>query len=272
MRPSVSSTPSRTDSPAPSATPTARTVEIESVANFRDVAGTGLALPDGGRMATGAVYRSGKLATISRADLKRLGKLGLSDVIDLRTDAVAARAPDPDVSGAKHHLVNVFAVHRTASVTFRSVSSAEAQRRRMNVDFVADRAQRRQIAKVLRLIAEADGAVLVHCTEGKDRTGWISALLQLVAGADREQVMVEYLKSNEYRKDLIDEAYRKERAAHGTAAAKVQRALLRVDRSYLNAGLAEVDRRYGGLDGYLSQGLGLPEGTLAKLRARLTGG
>lgn len=246
----------------PTAAPTATaatSLRLASVGNFRDVAGTGLPLADGSQMRTGVVYRSGKLSTISAADLRRLRALGLSDIIDLRTNYVARRSPDPAVPGAEHHLINLFAVYRSPAASFSSVSKARAHMRSLNRGFVAQKAQRAQIAEVLKLIATADGPVLVHCTEGKDRTGWISAILQLVAGADREQVVAEYLKSNTFRSAQI------------AKAGKVKRALLKVDASYLNAGLAEMDRRYGGLDGYLHDGLGLSTSTLNSLRGRLRG-
>ena len=49
--------------------------------------------------------------------------------------------------------------------------------RAMNRAFVTDSAQRKRIAQVLRAISKADGPVLIHCTAGKDRTGWVSAML-----------------------------------------------------------------------------------------------
>ncbi len=153
------------------------TLKIASVTNFRDVAGAGLALPGGKRMAAGVAYRSGKLSGLSAKDAKVLTKAGVGEVIDLRTDYVAARSPDPSIKGVTHHLANIFAVRRTASVEYRTVAAAQARMRQMNVDFVEVAAQRRQIAKALTLIAAADGPVLFHCTEGKDRTGWIAALL-----------------------------------------------------------------------------------------------
>lgn len=272
----VTPSPSVTPSVTPSAPPTVKSappvipLKLSSIANFRDVAGAGLALPSGKRMATGVVYRSATLTGMSTADEKALRKAGVGEVIDLRTTYVAAHSPDPAIKGVEHRVVNIFAVTRTTSVRYRTVAAAQAHMRQMNVDFVDVAAQRRQIAKALTLIAAADGPILFHCTEGKDRSGWISAMLQLTAGASRTEVTAEYLKSNEFRAELIDAAYRAKLKSSGRTAAQVERALRRVQSDYLGAGLDELKAEYGDIDGYLSKGLELSTATVQRLRDRLT--
>lgn len=269
--------------PTPSPSPTVSAIEkpepltaapglrIKSVSNFRDVAGSGDGLPlaDGGRMAVGVVYRSGKLAPISKADTSRLVKAGLTDIYDLRTPTVIARSPDPAIKGAKRHEVNVFAVKASDPVRPADVAEARDHMRNVNRNFVAIPAQREAIASVLESIADDRGPVLVHCTEGKDRTGWIAAMLQLTAGASQQTVIEEYLRSNEYRKTLIEREVAKAERSGGKQAGEIRRARLQVDASYIEAGLAEIRARYGDLEGYLTRGLGLSEQTVETLRARL---
>lgn len=246
-------------------------LEIASVANFRDVAGDGkgLLLADGSRMAVGVIFRSGKLAPISKADRERLAKAGVTDIYDLRTPKVIANSPDPAIDGAEHHEVNIFAVYATPPVKPTSVAAAIEHMRQMNRSFVTDADQRAAIAVVLTSIAENHGPVVVHCSEGKDRTGWISAMLQSVAGAGERAVMNEYLASNTYRRDLIERDVAKARKSGGKQAAAIKRALVEVDASYLQAGLTELKDRYGDLGGYLTEGLGLSQDTIDTLRARL---
>jgi protein-tyrosine phosphatase len=269
----TATSPRPTPAPRPTPTPTTRAtapgLELSSVANFRDVAGSGLSLGEGTRMATGVVYRSAALFDASRSDLARLRRAGITLVIDLRTDVVAASQPDPRITGARHRQVDIFGAHGGA-VRGTSVAGARASMRQMNIDFVASASQRARIADALTLIASATSPVLVHCQAGKDRTGWISALLQLIAGADQQQVMSEYLKSNEYRAQKLADAYRRTLASRGPTAARIQRAHLSVDPTYLNAGLDELERGYGTLDGYLTDGLGLSRATIEALKQRLT--
>lgn len=247
-------------------------LRIGSVSNFRDVAGTGLALAGGRTMATGVVYRSAKLAGISESDRQKLVDAGLTAILDLRTPGVAKASPDPSVRGATYHLINLYAVDKVPKPKLRSVASAKAYMRSIDVGFVAKPAERARVARTLRLIASASGPVLVHCSEGKDRTGWISAILQLAAGATTDQVHREYLASNSYRAAIIAARYRATKARSGVRAAKIERAQLTVDASYLDAGLKELKRRYGSIDGYLTRGLKLDAATIAELRARLVTG
>jgi len=282
----VPATPTSTPSPVqttptPSSSPSAEPevepyraapgLTIKSVLNFRDVAGDGLLLADGSRMAVGVVFRSGKLAPLTKADREKLVDAGLSDIYDLRTPAVISRTPDPAVKGAKRHEANVFAVRASDPVRPGDVAEARTHMRTINRNFVAEPAQRKAIASVLESIADDSGPVLIHCTEGKDRTGWISAMLQLTAGADEEAVIEQYLLSNVYREALIDREVAKAKRASGTKASQIRRALLQVDASYLQAGLDELKTRFGDLDGYLTKGLGLSEETVETLRARLRG-
>lgn len=243
---------------------------IDSVANFRDVAADGLDLAGGRRMSTGVTYRSAALNTISDADLIRLHRAGVVSVIDLRTPAEVTAAPDRVPKGARYRSVNLYQGSAVPALARKTVAAARDRMRRLNVNFVAQPGERAQTATVLRLIAAAEGPVLFHCAAGKDRTGWISAVLQLLAGADRDTVVAEYLKSNDYRAQLIAEHYRSTLAAKGVLAARVRRASDRVEAEYLGAGLDEIDRRYGSFERYLIKGLGLSQTTIDTLRARLS--
>lgn len=240
------------------------------MSNFRDVAGTGagLAIADGGHMTRGVVFRSGKLQGLSSTDKKALIKAGITDIFDLRTVKVAERSPDPAVGDAKYHLINIFAVYTTNDPMPTTVSAATRERQQLNRDFVTDPKQRKRIGTLLRGIADAKGAVIIHCTEGKDRTGWASAILQLIAGADERTVLDDYLLSNKRRADIIEQGVAKARKS-GRTAADIARVRLTVADSYLRAGLDELTRRYGDLDGYLTAGLGLDQATLERLRGKL---
>ena len=220
-------------------------------------------------MATGVVYRSARLTGMSASDRKALAAAGLTEILDLRTPGVAAALPDPEITGVRNVLINLYATSSVPIPRLRTVADARAYMRSINVGFVDTPAQRQRIARTLTLIAHASGPVLVHCTEGKDRTGWIAAVLQLTAGAGIEQVQREYLKSNAYRAGIITARYRATKAASGVVAAQVEQAQLKVDASYLNAGLAELTNRYGSIDGYLTRGLNLSDATIAALRKRL---
>jgi len=255
--------------PAPQAVPSvAVSPQLASIWNFRDVAGSGVVLADGSRMATGWVYRSGRLAGLSATDAASLSSLGITDIYDLRTPSAARSVPDPVVAGTTHHLIDVFAGHHKG-FKGSSTRAARAYMRGMNRAFVTSAAQRKRIALVLTGIANSTTPVLLHCTEGKDRTGWVSAMLLKVAGAGRATIIDQYLLSNTYRRQLIAERVAAARAAHGTRRAAVVSELETLRASYLEAGLDKAVAKYGSLTGYLTKGLKLAPATIARLRAHL---
>lgn len=60
-----------------------------------------------------------------------------------------------------------------------------------------------KVAQVLRILLNAEGLTLYHCAHGKDRTGVISAILYLIAGADREDIVTNYKVSYDYLEDFL---------------------------------------------------------------------
>ncbi|MEV8195493.1 MULTISPECIES: tyrosine-protein phosphatase [Rhodococcus] len=130
--------------------------------------------------------------------------------------------------------------------------------------------QRAQFATLLEQIAEADGPVVIHCTSGKDRTGWASALLLHIAGVSDEDIMANYLLTNEYAADYIDATAAAMAETRGTEFGEAIRVVLSVEADYLQAGISTAIEQYGSLDLYLTEGLGLEKETLTDLRNKLT--
>ena len=261
----VSSSVAQTPAVVPAAA--AAAPKLASIWNFRDVAGDGLSLSGGATMITGVVYRSGQLKGLSDADAATLVRLGITDIYDLRSATAAKASPDPVPSGVRYHRIDVFAGH-SKSYTGKTAAGARAYMRAMNRAFVTDSQQRSRIAQALRAISKADGPVLIHCAAGKDRTGWLSAMLQSIAGANRATLKGEYLLSNTYRKALIDSKVAAARKISATRAAIVgELELLRP--SYLEAGLDKAVAKYGSLHKYWTKGLKLSATTLATLKAKL---
>jgi protein-tyrosine phosphatase len=106
---------------------------------------------------------------------------------------------------------------------------------------------------VLRDIVSAGnrGTVLYHCTAGKDRTGWMTAVLLTILGVDRSTVDYDYLLSNYYRG-----------AGDGDA-------LNGVVLAGLNASFDQVNQIYGSFGNYVHRGLGLSDTDIAALKAKM---
>jgi protein-tyrosine phosphatase len=123
---------------------------------------------------------------------------------------------------------------------------------------VADPGARAGFATAVRTIADAGGEpVLFHCSAGKDRTGWLTAVLLDLLGVDRDTVIADYLATNDYSRAnhvaIMDAMRARGRVVDPDRLLPVFEAR----REYLMMAYAEADRRYGGMAGYLREGLGI---------------
>ncbi len=242
---------------------TVRDLGLASDPNLRDVGG--YRTTDGQWVRMGVVYRSQALA-LSPADLATIDKLGLTADYDLRTTEEIAASPDVVPAGATYTNLNVMADISLAP-TLTSAASAEAYMEDIEQDFVTNPTAQAAFGTLLTDIANSNGAVLYHCTAGKDRTGWATAVLLTLLGVPRATVVQDYLLSNTYYFD--SPAVQAELKAMPAAESAVYAPLLEVQASYLQAGFAQVTASYGSMYGYAVHGLGLSPQTIAKLRHKL---
>ena len=268
----VSSIPSTL---AASPTSPAQTLRLQSVNNFRDLAGPGggYSTADGRRVREGVLYRSNALAS-SDADAATLDALGVSAVYDLRTTEEIGKNPDRVPSGARYTQGDIIGDATSAAVTssvdLSTPQGAATLLTEANRQFVTDPSMRAQFSTLLTAIATTNGPQIFHCTGGKDRAGWVSAVLLKIAGVDDETVMSNYLLSNEYLKDSIDTTTAEVRTTKGERAAEAMRVLMGVSPEFLQAGFDEIRVHFGTFDNYVTTGLRLSTDTVDALRIKLT--
>jgi protein-tyrosine phosphatase len=239
-------------------------LRLASADNFRDVAGTGYATRDGGKVRTGVFYRSNDLR-LTGDDFDALRAIGLTAVIDLRSPTEIAVHPDPEVPGAVnlHFDAIGIPIERLSSLTSRA--EAVALMDEVYRGFVVEQHCRTAFGGVLRQLATG-GPQLFHCSQGKDRTGWVAALLLHVAGVDDPTIESDYLLTNA-RSAASRARVEAEIEKHGGPdLVAVYEPTLVVDVEYLDAAWAAVEELYGDRSAYLRDGLGLDDATLARLR------
>jgi protein-tyrosine phosphatase len=253
------------------ARPVVETPRLASVDNFRDVGGTGqgYATGEGDHVTRGVFYRSNALVPNDQ-DLAVLTGLGLTAVYDVRTVEEVAAKPDRLPAGPRYLGIPILSGDLGAAVAqLKSPADAVAFMQNMNRSFVDDAATRAGFAQLLTEMARTAGPQLFHCTAGKDRTGWASALLLSIAGVPEGTIFDDYLLTNEYTAASMKVTYDQIVASRGEAVAQIYKPLLGVDRSYLEAGLGRLAEKYGTVDRYLTEGLGLSRGTIETLRHKL---
>ncbi len=244
-------------------------IEFTGTPNFRDLGG--YATRDGRRVRKGLLYRSGSLAGLTDADLAHLATLGLHTVYDFRTPAEVAPAPDrlPPDSG-----IEIVAL----PIGDPGVDIEELRKRIYSGDLEGLEFPDSYASLVLGksavyrawfddLLDPARIPGVFHCTAGKDRTGVGAALFLSALGVARETVLQDYLASNYYLHDGIEQTVWKVRFASLFRADSAKlRALLGVRRAYLENAFAAIEAHYGSLDAYLEQALGLDAARRERLR------
>ena len=246
------------------------TPRLASVSNFRDVAGAAAGYPtvDGKQMRRGAFYRANTL-TLSAADTITIDKLGIASVYDLRTPGEIARTADILPAGATSQALDVLGVSDFVAPTFDTAAAAVAFMEAQARAYVTGAAQRVGYGELLTRLANGAGAQLFHSNAGKDRAGWVSALLLSIANVPLDVIMQDYLLSNVYLAQSIAAQTEVIRAQSGDVVAASESPLFTVQDNYLQAGFDQVQASYGTMASYLTQGLGLSQATIDALHDRL---
>jgi len=253
-------------------------IELDGAVNVRDVGG--LPTEDGRQVVTGRLLRGDNLQDLSPADVRLLvADIGLTTVVDLRSpQEIAAEGPGPltrvgSVRHARHSVLpEIGAATDVAAAALATTRRNGAESRYPDdlrcgyyLGYLEDRPD--QVVAALRGIATAQGAALVHCAAGKDRTGVVVALALRVADVRRDAVVADYAASAERISAILDRL-----RASPTYADDVNSRPSSDDDSpraeTMAAFLDQVDARHGGVLRWLS-GHGFGPGDVSLLRAKL---
>jgi protein-tyrosine phosphatase len=244
-----------------------RRLPLEGAPNFRDLGGYGTA--DGHRLRWGTVYRSGQLSALTENDYKYLSTLGLRLVCDFRVDAERQRGPTkwqgegpPEIVASSIDTVSYAGQSKGIQEHMRTVYS------RMPFDGGME------YAALFHRIIDGDIPVLLHCTSGKDRTGFFSALLLTILGVPHDTVVEDFLLTNKYLvpDERIAELARQMQERQMLAAppdAETVRAASGVLASNLEIGFRVINEKYGSVESYAREALTLTDDDMKMLRARL---
>jgi len=238
-------------------------------------------------MRAGILFRSSRLSGLRDGVGPALVALGVTDVFDLRTAAEVASRPDRLPPGVTLTVANVLADRphggavavgtlarsRMDPEAIEAVNAAVGGGRARDLmletyrDFAGLPSALHGFGQVLRGVTRANGASIVHCTAGKDRSGWAVAVMQLACGVRTDDVVADYLLSNQAMSDAYGPLLEQFADAGGDADALAS--ILYVEPDYLDAGVSALHSAFGDLEGYLEAGLGLDAVDVALLRDRL---
>ena len=241
---------------------------ITAVPNLRDVGG--YETRDGATVARGIAYRSDTFNSMSTEDVEKLERLALKSDYDLRTTSEVKAKPDQVPPGVQYHLLNVLADAKSAAPAQLEALLHEPKKANVQLgdgkiealfiegyrEFVSLSSARKSYRTLFLSLADQQMAPGVfHCTTGKDRTGWAAAALLTLLGVPKQTVMADFMRSNEYTLPQF------QRAIDGFVAGGGERdspvAIFGVKEEYLEASFDEMQRRYGTIEKYFSEALGI---------------
>jgi hypothetical protein len=204
-------------------------IDLDGTANTRDVGG--LPTTDGRRTVSRRLIRSDNLQDLSPGDVRRLVEdYGVRAVADLRADIeVRAGGPGPMTREPRVAVTHLSLFPESGGPAAGTESGRPAagiesagtgtdasppevapwERRRstgrgfsgLYLGFLAERSD--SVLAALRMVAYGQGATVVHCTAGKDRTGTVIALALADAGVERPAIVADYAASADHFDELM---------------------------------------------------------------------
>jgi protein-tyrosine phosphatase len=258
-------------------------IELEGLANLRDVGG--LPTTDGGKIVPGRLFRSDNLQTLTSADIDQLLGMGVTDVVDLRSDYERnAEGPGPlSRSDVCHHDLSLFRESEPGIgeqkpdirpevlpeealpwVDLEPTVELGNDVASVYFSYLVDRPD--SVLAALRAVAYAPGATLVHCAAGKDRTGTVVALALTLAGVERDAVVEDYSASSQRVDRVVARLMASRTYADNLRGRPIETHLSRPEA--MSTFLDHIEQNYGGVEELLTK-LGWTEEDTAHLRAKL---
>ena len=262
---------------------TDRFLSIDGLRNARQLGGYIGA--DGRAVKDNLLLRTERLDKLSDEAAAALAEqYAIAYVVDFRMDYERAGADDQEIPGAINEWINVYQMDMTdpenialmkriaelESDLEKSVAYAQTGKlASLYTEILLSEVGQRGYARFFELLLEADGAVLWHCTYGKDRTGVAAALLMYALGVDEETIMQEFLLTNEvYQAEIAGLEAKLKSAGYDDAVVGEAQAIVGVKGEYLTAAFEAVKEEYGSIEDYIRNQLGVSDEARNRLREK----
>jgi protein-tyrosine phosphatase len=247
--------------------PRARDLIWDGCLNVRDLGGFAV---DSGETRFGSVVRADSVSNLTPEGWKALADYGVRTVIDLRGDHEREDDSPRNLPVEVLHVPFMEASEQEWDEIAEELEAVAKQPR------VADATRdayliflerfRTNVGAAVKAVAHApEGGLVIHCVGGKDRTGLLSALLLYLAGVPVEEIAADYALSEERLRPRHDKWFE---AAETDAERERLERISRCPPEAIVEVFAELERRYGSIEGYL-RAAGVSDEELELARSRL---
>jgi protein-tyrosine phosphatase len=238
----------------------ARHFNLQGASNFRDLGGYSTA--DGRSVRWRQIFRSNHLGHLTDTDIDIVRGLGVKHAFDFRgtEERVAAACAVREI------MVHSLPIEPTVVATLRARLQARALSSADALDIMREsyrgyvRLNTHSFRELFAHLLDDEVPVVIHCTAGKDRTGFACALILHALGVPENTIAEDYLLTNQF--------YRRDPASSPDLPDEVRQAIGSVQASFLAAGFETINERYGDLEGYFRDGLGLGAQERSELKKR----
>jgi protein-tyrosine phosphatase len=237
-----------------------RHLNLQGASNFRDLGG--YRTVDGRSVRWRQLFRSNHLGHLTETDVAIVRGLKLRSAFDFRGIEERKAA----ICALEEVEVHSLPIEPTVVATLRarlaagSLSAAVALEimRESYRDYVRNNTHR--FRALFAHLLDDRAPLVIHCTAGKDRTGFACALMLHTLGVPDDVIAEDYLLTNRF--------YRRDPASASDLPDDVRQAIGCVEASFLAAAHDAIRADYGDLENYLTQGLALGKSERAALQAR----
>ena len=229
----------------------------------------------GAMLRQGLLYRSGQLDVVTPEDHGLVARLGIGEILDMRSHSELGSAPPPALEGFAGRILMATAPdglipHAMAGFAgMSSLNEVGAHVRKVYRALPLSPRFIESLKLLFDMLARPEGAVLVHCFAGKDRTGLGVAIVHHALGVHPDDAMADYLLTNAQGEERIASGIRVlRRQVSATMSEALLREMMMVRSPYLDDALAAIDAAHGSLGAYLATQIGLSEADIEKIAAR----
>ena len=245
-----------------------RKILFDGTSNTRELGG--YKTEDGRSLKWGVLYRSDKLSELTDADQKYLLQLGIKRVIDFRSSEEKQNEPDQLPSTIKYIEMPIEAdgaIRPKVEAILKGDLNEDvgAILVETNKEFISDFSG--VYKGFIESLIENQEPTLFHCTAGKDRAGFAAALVLLAVGVPEKIVIEDYMKTNKYTEETIQDYINKINLySLGSVDAEILRPLLGVEERFIRAALDEIKQKYGSVENFIRDELKIRDESIIELK------
>lgn len=257
-------------------------IELDGPMNTRDMGG--LTNKYGRKIKEKMLLRSGELSACSKRDKNILiSEYNIKKIVDLRTDVEIEETPNPVWQGIEYFHFPVFNAEvmgitrdgnsledMVKAIISKGNDSAKVYMSKIYEQIVASDTAKKAYSNFIKVLAEKDeGAVLWNCSAGKDRTGAAAILVLTILEFEKEKILEDYMKTNEFAESNI--AHFAEAAKRLTGIKDTRIAaeyMMGVNKDYFNTLYNYMESEYGSAEGYIKEGLKVDDDIIYFIREK----